>query len=103
MAINQGISENFSVSAKLIAGEEAECIADLMEECYPNLVVEDHQSYLSLTVDNEQLVFDMDDIAEEMGSPYSVTKFLAILASYKGDIDVGDNTVSIAVFAPTKS
>jgi hypothetical protein len=42
----------------------------------------------------------MDELTEEMGFPYSVAKFLAVLTTYKGDIDVGDNAVTIRVFAP---
>jgi hypothetical protein len=91
---------NNIVSAKLMGGEEAEVIADVMSAKLPGLVVEDHESYLALTTDGQDLIFDMDELTEEMGFPYSVAKFLAVLTTYKGDIDVGDNAVTIRVFAP---
>lgn len=91
---------NYSVSAKLIGGEEAEVIADLMLESVEGLSVEDHGSYLSLDADGKDLVFDMNEISEEMGSPFTVTRFLAILTTYKGEIEVGDDNVVIRVFSP---
>ncbi|MFA7555474.1 MAG: MmoB/DmpM family protein [Spongiibacteraceae bacterium] len=94
------VTENFTVSAKFLGGEEAEIISELMQDLYPSIVVEDFGSYRALTVDGEQLVFDMGEIAEEIGSAYTVTNFLAILVSYKGDIDVGDDSITIKVFAP---
>ncbi|GAB3100357.1 hypothetical protein G8770_04235 [Aestuariicella hydrocarbonica] len=93
---------NNIVSAKLIWGEEAEIISEVMMDKVPGLVVEDNESYLSLTVDGKDLEFDMNEIAEEMGHAYSVGKFLAVLTTYKGDIDVGDDSVSIRVFNPEK-
>jgi MmoB/DmpM family protein len=91
---------NDSVSAKLIGGEEAEVIAETMLESVEGLTVEDHGSYLSLDLDGGDLVFDMNQISEELGFPYSVTKFLAILTTYKGEIEVGDDAVFIRVFSP---
>lgn len=94
---------NNTVSAKLIGGEEAGIIADFMQEKMPQLVVEDHESYLSLCTAGESLVFDMNELTEEMGFPYTVAKFLAVLTTYKGEICVDDHAVSIHVFAPEKS
>ncbi len=94
------IKENFTVSARLIGGDDAEAIVDLMRENNPALAIEDNGSYWSITADNEDLIFEMDEIGEAMGHDYSVTKFLGILASYKGEIEVRDNAVAIKVFAP---
>lgn len=94
------IHENFTVSAKLIGGEDAEAIVDLMRESNPLLSIEDNGSYWAITADNESLVFDMADISEALGHAYSVNNFLAVLASYKGEIDVRDDSVVIKVFAP---
>jgi MmoB/DmpM family len=91
---------NDSVSAKLMGGEEAQVIAEMMLESVDGLAVEDHGSYLSLNLDGGDLVFDMSQISEELGSPYSVSKFLAILTTYKGEIEVGDDAVFIRVFSP---
>ncbi|MAZ89984.1 MAG: hypothetical protein CL693_20295 [Cellvibrionaceae bacterium] len=94
------LQPNNSVSVKLIGGEEAEIIADYMLDNIPELSVEDHESYLSLTVDNQTLRFDMESLSAEMGYPYSTSKFLAVLTTYKGDIEVGDDFVAVHVFSP---
>lgn len=94
------ITENFTVSARLMGGDDAEVIIDFLQENNPKLSVEDHGAYWSITADNEDLLFDMSEIGEAMGHPYSVSSFLAILASYKGEIDVRDDSVVIKVFAP---
>ena len=95
------IHENFTVSAKLIGGEDAEAIVDLMREANPQLAVEDNGAYWAITADNESLVFDMSEISEALGHSYTVNNFLTVLASYKGEIDVRDDSVVIKVFAPS--
>jgi hypothetical protein len=94
------IKENFSVSAKLMGGEEAEAVVELVREKNPRLAIVDHGSYWSITAEREALVFDMSEVAEALGHPYTVTNFLTILASYKGEIDVRDASVVIKEFAP---
>jgi hypothetical protein len=94
------IAENFTVSARLIGGDVSEIVVDLMREAHPDMVVEDNGSYWSISVNNKDLVFDMDAISEALGYRFTVTSFLGILASYKGEIDVRDNAVVIKVFAP---
>jgi hypothetical protein len=66
-------------------------------------VVEDHQSYWSITGDRTDLVFDMESISEALGHPFRVAGFLTILASYKGEIDVRDDSVVIRQFAPDRN
>ena len=95
------IKENFTVSAKLIGGEDAEAIIDLMREKNSQLAIENKGSYWAITAENADLEFDMAEIGEALGHGYSVTNFLAVLASYKGEIDVRDNSVIIKVFAPS--
>jgi len=95
------ITENFTVSAKLIGGEDAEAIVDLMRENNQKLAIENNGSYWAITAENEDLIFDMESISEELGHAFSVANFLAVLASYKGDIDVRDDSVVIKVFAPS--
>lgn len=95
------IRENFTVSAKLIGGEDAEAIVELMRENNSHLAIENNGSYWAITAEKEDLVFDMEEISEALGHSYTVTNFLAVLASYKGEIDVRDNSVVIKVFAPS--
>lgn len=94
------IQANRSVSVKLMGGEEAEVIADYMLGKMEELNVEDFESYLALTVDDKDLVFEMDELSEEMGYSYTTANFLAVLTTYKGDIEVGDDFVAVRVFDP---
>lgn len=96
------ITENFTVSAHLMGGDDAEVVVEVMQEINPALAVENNGAYWSITADNEDLLFDMSAIGEAMGHAYSVTNFLGILASYKGEIEVRDDAVAIKVFAPHK-
>jgi|TARA_R110001583_G_scaffold174631_1_gene329102 hypothetical protein len=89
------IKENHTVSAKLIGGDEAGIICELMEELFDDVVVTDMGSYMSIETQNPELVFDVAEITEAMGSPYSVSRFLAVLATYKGFIEVNDDNVII--------
>lgn len=89
------IAENHSVSVKLINGDEADIICDLMEELNDDLIIEDHATYITIQREREELRFPMDEIAEAMGRPYTVSNFLAVLATYKGYIEVNDDNVVI--------
>ncbi|MEX1669220.1 MmoB/DmpM family protein [Zhongshania guokunii] len=89
------IKANHTVSAKLMGGEEAGIICDLMEELYEHVDIIDSGSYVSIETQQEELIFDMEEIAEVMGHSYSVSNFLSILATYKGFIEVNDDNVVI--------
>ena len=89
------IKANHTVSAKLMGGEESGIICDLMEELFDHVDVIDSGAYVSIETQEEELVFEMAEIAEVMGHSYSVSTFLAILATYKGFIEVNDDNVTI--------
>lgn len=82
------------VSAKLIAGEEAEAIVAAVCANNPQAVADDHGSYIALT-SPKSLVFDIDLISEELGRPYNVPTLLVVLASYTGQVDVQDRRLTI--------
>lgn len=82
------------VSAKLIMGEEALCVADVIAERYPDARVTDYGSYLALEREGE-LIFDMASITDALGRPYAISTFLTILASYNGAIDIDDTRIAI--------
>ncbi len=88
------LREKHTVSAKLMAGEEAEAIADAVLSSNAAAVVEDHGAYLVIEAERE-LVFDMEDIALELGRPYDVAAFQVVLSSYTGEVDVQDRQVLI--------
>ena len=88
------IPENHRVTAKFMAGEEASAIVEAA--CVDNLGarVEDHGSYLSIS--NEQrLDFNIPTIVEELGRPYDVPALLVVLASYSGEVELGNDRLSI--------
>lgn len=89
------INENHSVSVKLINGDEADVICDLMEELNNDLIIEDHGTYITIQREREELLFPIDEISEAMGRPYTVSNFLTVLATYKGYIEVNDDNVVI--------
>lgn len=89
------INENHTVSAKLIGGDEASVICELMEEMFDHVTITDMGSYINIETQEPELIFDANEIADAMGSPYSVSRFLAVLATYKGFIEVNDDNVII--------
>jgi MmoB/DmpM family len=82
------------VSAKLMAGEEAEAIVAAVLAHNPQASFEDHGSYLSVS-SPKILVFDIEQISEELGRPYNVPTLLVVLSSYTGQVDVQDNRLTI--------
>ena len=90
----QTLHETHVVSAKLMAGEEADAIAAAACVDNPGATVEDHGAYITVT-GTTRLNFNIDTITEELGRPYSVPTLLVVLASYTGQVDVDDGRVSI--------
>ncbi len=88
------LQETHTVSVKLMAGEEADAIADALLLDRPEAVVEDHGSYLSIEAER-RLCFEMSTISESLGRPYDVPTFLVVLTSYTGQVDVQDDRVVI--------
>jgi hypothetical protein len=89
------IVENHTVSVKLMGGDEAGVICELMEELFEDVTITDAGSYISIETQAPELLFDMEEISEAMGASYSVSNFLSILATYKGYIEVNDDNVVI--------
>jgi len=89
------LKPSHTVTAKLIKGSDAAAVVAVLMSSSPSAVVQDHGTYLSL--ENEgSLFFNLTDIGEELGRPYDIPTFLAILASYTGQVDVQDNAVLIS-------
>lgn len=92
---NPTIKANHTVSAKLMGGDESSVICDLMEELFDHVTIIDSHSYVSIETQEPELIFDMEEISEAMGSPFSISNFLAIMATYKGFIEVNDDNIII--------
>jgi hypothetical protein len=88
------LHETHRVSAKLMAGEEADAIAAAACLDNVNALVENHGPYITITTDR-QLDFNIETIAEELGRPYNVPTLLVVLSSYTGQVEVADRRVSI--------
>lgn len=88
------LHETHRVSAKLMAGEEADAIAAAARLDNADAQVEYHGPYITITGDR-RIDFNIDTIAEELGRPYSVPTLLVVLSSYTGQVDVADRRVSI--------
>jgi hypothetical protein len=88
------LQESHKVSAKLMAGEEADAIVAAAYADNPDISVEDHGSYISIN-GRERLEFTIERIEEELGRPYDVPTLLVVLASYTGRVDVEDDRVFI--------
>lgn len=82
------------VNAKLMAGEEAAAIAAAACVDNPGATIEDHGSYITISSD-VRLDLNIQTIVEELGRPYDVPTLLVVLSSYTGQVDVGDDRVSI--------
>lgn len=89
------IHESNKVGIKVIGGEEAEAVAEVVAAAYPGAEIEHYPAYISIEVPN-RLVLDLPQISEQLGRPYDVPAFLVILSSYNGRISVEDERITIA-------
>ena len=88
------LRETHRVSAKLMAGEEADAIVAAAYVDNGDIEVEDHGSYITIN-GPERLEFSIETITEELGRPYDVPTLLVVLASYTGQVEVQDDRVFI--------
>ena len=88
------LQETHKVSAKLMAGEEADAIAAAAYVDNADITVEDHGSYITIN-GRERLELSIASIEEELGRPYDVPTLLVVLASYAGQVDVEDDRLII--------
>lgn len=88
------IHETHAVSVKLMAGEEADAIANAACTDNEGIVVDDHGSYLTVR-GNGTIVLSVESIEQELGRAYDVPTLLVVLASYTGQVDVEDDRIVI--------
>lgn len=88
------LRETHWVSAKLMAGEEAQCIADVVADTHPDARIHDFGSYLAVEREGE-LRLDLASISEALGRPYALSMLLTILVSFNGAVDVSDDGIVI--------
>ncbi|MGH7962224.1 MAG: MmoB/DmpM family protein [Candidatus Binatia bacterium] len=80
------------VSLKLMAGHEADAVASVLATAYPHAVIEHFPAYISVEA-RETLRLQIPQVAALLGDDYDVTRFLVILSSYVGTINVDDDDV----------
>jgi hypothetical protein len=80
------------VALRLMAGQEANAVATVLAASHPSAIVEYYPAYISVEAPG-QLCVQISQIGEALGSDYDVTRFLVILSSYVGTINVYDDSV----------
>ena len=88
------LQETHAVSAKLMAGEEADAIANAACTDNESIAIEDHGSYLTIS-GSGSIMLSIESIEQELGRPYDVPTLLVVLTSYTGQVDVEDDRVYI--------
>jgi hypothetical protein len=74
---------NERVALILMKSFEAEATIDMLRTTYRALKVIDNDTYWTVANDQE-IVVDMDLLAEEIGRPITVGEWLVVLSSYVG-------------------
>ncbi|MGH7839629.1 MAG: MmoB/DmpM family protein [Candidatus Binataceae bacterium] len=85
-------SNGHKVAFKLMVGQEADAVVSVLAETHPEAVIQRYPAYISVE-SQQRLRVDIPRVVEALGSDYDVTRFLVILSSYVGTIDVQDDSV----------
>jgi MmoB/DmpM family len=72
-----------TVALCLMKGEEAEATIEAVQAATPDLAVHDHGTYWKIESEGEIRVV-MEDVAECLGRPLQLGRWLVILATYVG-------------------
>ncbi|HLW72089.1 MAG TPA: MmoB/DmpM family protein [Candidatus Binataceae bacterium] len=87
-------SNGHKVALKLMVGQEADAVVSVLAEAHPEAVIQRYPAYVSIEGQN-RLTVEIPRVIEALGSDYDVTRFLVILSSYVGAIDVNDDSVTL--------
>jgi hypothetical protein len=97
MFSDSAIHESRSVVLALMKADEIEIAVEWLREAYagnPTLKIEDHGVYYRIDCE-EGFTFDLDEIQELIGRPYSVYNFLVNVSTTIGRAYVSGNTFTI--------
>jgi hypothetical protein len=97
MLNNAAVSETRSVVLALMKADEIEIAVEWLRETYqddPTLKIYDHGVYYRIDAE-EGFTFDLDEIEELVGRPYSVYDFLVNVSTTVGRAYVNGNTFTI--------
>ena len=76
------------VAVCLMKSEEADATIEVLEERYPAVQVQDFGTYWKIEGDGELRV-DMDEVAEALGRPITLSRWLVIMATFVGRAHAG--------------
>jgi len=97
MLNSSAVSETRSVVLALMKADEIEIAVEWLRETYkddPTLKIHDHGVYYRIDAE-EGFTFDLDEIEELVGRPYSVYDFLVNVSTTVGRAYVNGNTFTI--------
>jgi MmoB/DmpM family len=97
MFSDSAIHESRGVVLALMKADEIEIAVEWLREAYaanPTLKIEDHGVYYRIDCE-EGFTFDLDEIQELIGRPYSVYNFLVNVSTTIGRAYVSGNTFTI--------
>ncbi len=89
-----GVQESNWVGVKLMGGEEAEAVAEVVAETHPQAKIEHYPAYISIEVP-DRLDIELERVGERLGRPYDAPTFLVILSSYHGRVNVEDERITL--------
>ncbi|RJF89810.1 methane monooxygenase [Oleomonas cavernae] len=97
MLSRSAVTETRSVVLALMKADEIEIAVEWLREAYaddPTLKIEDHGVYYRIDC-AEEFTFDLDEIQDMVGRPYSVYDFLVNVSTTVGRAYVNGNTFTI--------
>ena len=83
-----------TVGISLIGSSETNVIVDMVAELLPDAKITDNDVFFKIERD-EMLSFDMVELSDRLGKPYTVHDFLVNMTSYYGRIVVKDHEIEI--------
>jgi hypothetical protein len=95
--VNPGaLTGNNDVGISLMAGEEADAIVDVLrDKLGDRLRVSDHAAYVKVETDTGALEIALDEVAEILGRPFTMSDFHVVFASFYGRPHVTEERVGI--------
>ncbi|WP_036424922.1 MmoB/DmpM family protein [Mycolicibacterium vinylchloridicum] len=83
-----------TVGISLIGSSETSVIVDMVAELVPDAKITDNDVFFKIERDG-MLSFDMVELSDRLGKPYTVHDFLVNMTSYYGRIVVKDHGIEI--------
>ncbi|MGB8406433.1 MAG: MmoB/DmpM family protein [Mycobacterium sp.] len=83
-----------TVGISLIGSSETNVVVDMIAELMPDAKIADNDVFFK--IEREGLLsFDMNELSDRLGKPYTVNDFLVNMTTYYGRIVVKDHEIEI--------